>query len=137
MSNKLDVLNPVVELSIGGEKIEVRELAWPEALKFLSMISEHAGQLITGEGKFVVDFTKLTRLVSSTEELSEFLMLKTTGRDEAWLATLSMRNALEVLDAALSVNLSAEMFASGKKIEGRLRSLFGAPAQISTSGSPA
>ena len=49
-------------------------------------------------------------------------------------------NAIDVptmhaLDAALSINLSSEMFATGKKVEGRLRSLFGSASATSTNES--
>lgn len=135
--SKLDILNPVVELTLRNEKLLVRELAWPDALQFLHLLSGHAGKMIGEDGKLKIDFSKLSALVASSQEVSEFLMLKSTSRDQTWLSTLSFRETLDVLDAALSINLSAEMFASGKKIEGRLRSLFGsAEPASSTTTSP-
>jgi hypothetical protein len=115
--------------------VQVRELAWPEAIQFLQLLSGHAGKMIGEDGKLKVDFSKISALVTSSQEVSEFLMLKSTGRDQAWLAQLSFRECLDVLDAALSINLSPEMFNAGKKIEGRLRSLFGSEPANSTTTS--
>jgi hypothetical protein len=134
--SKLDILNPVVELTVRNEKLLVRELPWPDALQFLQLLSGHAGKMIGEDGRMKIDFGRLSALVTSSQEVSEFLMLKSTGRDQAWLAQLSFRECLDVLDAALSINLSPEMFNAGKKIEGRLRSLFGSEPATSTTTLP-
>jgi hypothetical protein len=133
--SKLDILNPVVNATVAGEKVAVREMAWRDSLEFLSMLSEHGTKMVSEEGKFAFNLKRLGELIQSSEELANFLILKSTGRDAEWLNALPFREGLELLDAAISINLSPEMFATGKKVEGRLRSLFGSVSANSTNGS--
>lgn len=138
--SKLDILNPVVHAVIAGEKVPVREMPWKDTMEFLGMLSQHGTKMVSeeeGKVKFTLDMRRLGELIQSSEELATFVILKSTGREPDWLNKLPFREGLELLDAALSINLSPEMFASGKKVEGRLRSLFAsAPAKSTTESAP-
>jgi len=110
MEKEIAVLNPVKELTIGGEQIAVRELRWAEALEFLKKLSGHVGALIKvgadGSVRTSLDLANLAALITGTDDLASHLATKSTGKDAAWFGALSVTDALTVLDTALELNLN-------------------------------
>ena len=138
MSHTSTIMNPVASVELAGERIEVRELRWPEALGLLQEISLHVGRFVTAEGRLRLSPDDLPKLIQESASLAEHLILKATGKDAAWLRGLTPAQAFVVLDPAIALNLSPELFARGKAIAGRLQAAFGGtPAgDPSTSCSP-
>lgn len=145
-------LRPEITVTLRAGAVVVFDLPWQDALEFLKKLSGYANQLLAaGNGGTVSIDTLLPRLVEligNADELSTFLILKSTGKDEAWLkgtlkdgggreGGLSTLEFLTVLDAALQVNLSDELLALGKKVAGRLARVMPAKVQTSASPSPA
>jgi hypothetical protein len=138
------ILRPQITVKLASGEIVVRDLPWQDSLEFLKRLSVHAKDLfqgaitITAEGKPQVDLAvllpKLSDLVVNTGELAGFLLTKSTGKDEAWLASLGTIEAVALLDAALEVNLSEGLIELGKKVAGRLARV--TPAGLTTSGTP-
>lgn len=120
----LTILNPVSTVKVAGETVEVRELKWPDAVGFLQTTAKHVGKLLTPSGQLNIDPAQLPAVIAETGELAEFLILKATGKDVAWLNGLRATEALEVLDAALEQNLHPALFERGKAVAARLKGAF-------------
>jgi hypothetical protein len=124
MNNTLNILHPVKTISIGGETVEVRELRWPEALGFLEELAKQAGQFLTSDGRLTFQADQLSRIIQESGGLVEYLVTKATGKDSGWLNARTPVEVLEVLQAAIELNVSPELFARGKALAGRLQSVF-------------
>src|SRR5207247_4870486 len=118
---------PITELEIGGEKIGVRELRWPDFMSMMAKLGAQAGKFIQGN-ELKITPEQIGELIAQSQELTETLILKSTSRDKEWLAQRSFADALKLLDASLSVNMSPEMTAQLKKVGGRLRAVLGVKA---------
>jgi len=102
----LSVLNPVVEIDIDGKKIQVRELSWPDALQFYAKLRDQAKNLLDANGNLVLDASKMLTAVSENIELANWLVLKSTRKDEAWLNERTISEVLDIITVALEINLS-------------------------------
>jgi len=123
----LDILNPQVELKLGGETLVVREMAWPKTVELISKLGLHAQLMFNSEGKLAIDLDKIVKAIQGTRELAEFLVRESTGKPDEWINTLAFSRFIAVLDTAISINISQEVTTNVKKLAGRLNSL-GVPA---------
>ncbi|HYG98865.1 MAG TPA: hypothetical protein VD837_07010 [Terriglobales bacterium] len=126
-----EIIPGATELKINGEVVTVRELAWPQAIELSHRISERAGKLFASGHSFQVTPAALTELVTGAQDLCEWLVLKTTGKDQQWIDGLATTQMLDLIDAALAQNLRPDFFA----ILGRIRSRFPATATASLQSS--
>lgn len=133
--NDLEILNPITELKLGTETVAIRELSWPDAMVFLSKLAKQAGQFTTTDGRLEVTPEKLAEIVTSAQDLSEWLVLKSTGKDAEWLQQRSFSEGLDLLEAALSMNLRPDFFDKLKRIGSRFMGVLKAPQPALTSSS--
>lgn len=124
-STDIDILKALTEVKIGDQTIAIKELAWPDALALLNKLAGHAGKFITTDGKFVLTTDNVATIVVGSQDISEWLITKATGKDAAWLATLTFDQALTVLDAAISVNIRPDFFVKATRIGQRVKAVFG------------
>lgn len=123
--------------------VEIRELAWPDALQLYRRMMEQSKVFLDEEGRLQLSAQKLLDAISENIELGTWLVLKATGKDEAWL---NERRMSEVLDlaveaAVLNAGILMERLKNGRS---RLQALgggqagapAGAPAEASTKSSP-
>ena len=115
--------------------MEVREMNWRDAMGFLGMLSAHAGKMVNRDGQFAMTEEALRGLVLGTKVVADDLMLKASKLPQEEIDNLSMREALDLIDAALDLNLSEELITRGKKFAGRFGSLLGGPAQAAAGSS--
>lgn len=135
MTPESQILFPQKELKIGDESFVVRELAWSEALDFLKKLGGYLGSLMNDKGELVVTVSGLTDLISNTQELSATLVAKATGRTAESFENLSLGQMLDLIDAALELNLSEEIIAKGKNIAGRFQRFAGKTPRMATPAS--
>jgi hypothetical protein len=124
---EVDILNPDVEVAIGGDKITVRELKWGDGRKFLRDLAGHVTALTNEKGEFDVSISRLSELIVQTDTLATFLISKTTGKDQAWIDALPMSSVLDLISTALELNLKRTLD-HAKKIGGRFRAAAAVPA---------
>jgi hypothetical protein len=134
----IEVLNPVRSLTIAGGEWTVQELNWRDGMTFLGMVSKHAGEIIGGDlQKIEIDFAKLPALIGNVKELGDFLLTKATGRKQEEIDALRFQEALEVMEAAIELNLSEELLQRGKSVAGRVGAAFGVKKTKAPETSPA
>lgn len=133
--NRIPAMSRNKEITVGGEKITVREITWLDTLTLMKKIGAHAQSLVKdGAVKFETD--KIAELLAGTQELAEFLITKSTNLDADWLNKLSFPDGLEVLDAALEINLSPEIVGKAKNVGGRLGQALGIKAAVKLTPMP-
>lgn len=119
------VFNPIREVKLGdGTIVAVREMPWPHMLHFLQLLAQHLGGMTQANGDITVNASSIAALVSSTDELSRYLLLNSTKKDEAWLESLGFSDGLALLDVALELSLNDEVMSRGKNLAGRIKGLF-------------
>jgi len=123
MNNETKILFPVEVLTLNGEAVEVSELKWPDAVAWLGQLGQGLAKYVGSTGRLGIDLGELTALVMDSAELSESLVLKSTGKPKEWLASISCGQFLAVLDTALKLNLSDDLLDRAKKIGARLAKL--------------
>lgn len=132
-----------VEIKVAGATVEVRTLRWRDGMEFLKRFTAHFKNLVRyQDGKPVMDLDteQLPELIASATDLCEFLVRKSTGQDDAWIDDRTPVEILEVLNAAIPLNLSPRLFDVGKATAGAVGAALGldpkASAAPSTSSSP-
>jgi len=102
------ILNPSREVEIAGGAVTVRELRALDALEFIKRLSSYFGsiQKSTSDDGAVRLRVEIASLVTGASDVAEFLVLKSTGKDRAWLAELGAEDLLSILHAALDLNVS-------------------------------
>jgi hypothetical protein len=113
-----DILFPDREVAIGKQSVKVRELAWPDARAFMTELAGFLGKLMNDKGEVRIDVGIISEIITASDSLIESLILKTTGKDKAWLETLPIGAVLDLVGTALDLNLSDELLVKGKKIAG-------------------
>ncbi len=121
----MSVLNPVKTVKVQGADVEVRELRALDLLAFFKLVGEHAKKFLNDKGDVVFNIEKLIEVVNSSEELVEFLILKSTGCDAEWFRTISPGELLDLLDAAIELNLSEDLLKKAARLGDRLKAIFG------------
>jgi hypothetical protein len=121
----LETLNPVRDVRLGTETIQVKELCWREALEFLQRLATSVACVLNEQGKFVPTAQAFEQLVVGSAELTELLLTRATGRDRDWLAQRSVAEVFALLDVALELNLSEDLITRGKRLAERVRGAFG------------
>jgi len=133
----LQILNPVKTVQVGGEQIEVREIKWRDAVQFLQELSKQAANFITPQGNLQLSADNLPSVVIQSASLIDLLLTKSTGKDSAWINDLNPHDVLVLIDAAIELNASPELFARGKTVAGRLKAVFvGQTGAVSTKSTP-
>jgi hypothetical protein len=120
MGTDAEILHPDRELTVAGKKITVRELAYPAALKLLSMLSGSIDKLMDGKGEVRMDVGVITQLIASSTELFDFVLEKTTDLDEPAKEELLLGQAIELIGAGIELNLKI-VLERGKKMAGHFQ----------------
>ncbi|HEV2207303.1 MAG TPA: hypothetical protein VG167_00895 [Verrucomicrobiae bacterium] len=130
----MSVHNPSVTVQIGGgsQVVEVRELVWPDALSLYSRLMAQAKEFLDEKGQFDLKPEKIVAALSENIELGTWLVLKSTGRDEAWLQSLSLSAVLDLATEAAVLNIGI-IVERVKKAKGRLAGLVGGAQGVGVS----
>jgi hypothetical protein len=113
------------ELNIGGSSVTVSEFTWSDTFEFLRMLSKHSSEIMDDQGRFSLRIDKITKLICGAQELTEFAIIHSSGLTQEAIRKLSFADGLELLDAALEINLNAEILGRAKKVGGRFTAAIG------------
>ena len=101
------ILNTKRDVALRDDStVAVRELRAIDALEFVKRLSGYFGSIqnaADGSGRIRIE---IAALITGATEVSEFLVLKSTGRDRAWLEQLGAEDLLDVLHAAVDLNVT-------------------------------
>ena len=98
------VMNPVRQVCVNGEMVEVREFRALEFLGIFKQFNAHLQKVADKEGNLRLTAQNFADVVLGTEELFTVIATKATGRDVKWLETLSLGEALDLLAAVFELN---------------------------------
>lgn len=99
-----NVLNPVRTITIQGQLVEVREFKALVLLGLLKRISTDANRLADKDGNLKLTTQNFAEVVLAVEGLLEAIATHATGRDRAWVETLDLSEALDLLAAVFELN---------------------------------
>ncbi|MEO5804704.1 MAG: hypothetical protein ABIR24_14355 [Verrucomicrobiota bacterium] len=136
--NQIEVLNPVEQVKLGSETVEMRQLPFLRAFEFTKQLSAIAGKLFDKDGSFIIarkknptdtkaelNLAPLADAITSSGDLTSFLLLHSTvGKDQAWLEKLSTAEGLKLLHVAIRLNLSKEILSLGNELAASLAGVF-------------
>ena len=118
------ILNPETTVALSCGTVTVRELRRKDATLFLVKLGAAASAYITkdadGTIRLNLDLSKLTELITQSDELANFLAARSSGLTYEQIGELSMSEFLTLLNAALELNLSDDLLAIAKKTAGLL-----------------
>ena len=136
----IDIIDPVIEITVGGETIpvvrvkasgesvEVSELRAFDAIRLYKLISKNVSDM-TGDVEGNLDFDALVknaeRLIGNIEEITIFMIEKSTKRKRDWIEQLGQVDCDNIISAAVQLNFTPELIASKKKLGKILGDLFG------------
>jgi len=134
MNSDLKILDPVQPVDVAGERLEVRELSWIDALDFVGKLGGLLDRFIDQEsGKLVFSQDQMGRVIGQSGELATDLILKATGKPPDWIEGLRTSEALSVLAAAIQVNLHPELLG---KCRGVARAVTGVLGPVKVTSEP-
>lgn len=117
----LDILNPVVDVQVGRKTVQVRELAWPQALKLCRLLADHVTKFVDADGRPIrATGDILARLVLSIEEVGPFLIANATDLTPEEIQRLPASGAIGIISAAITLTLNEEVITMGKQVAERL-----------------
>ncbi len=127
----IEILRARRTVNLATGPVAIQELSWIELKGLLNQIAGQLQGCIGADGRFALDIARLGDLIKNSQELSELLLNKTTGKNFEELGALSVGEFLGLVDAALDLNLA--VLADGvKKVGGRLAVLTGGPTAPKT-----
>lgn len=113
------ILNPVIDKTVNGKPITVRELRAVDGLQFIKKLSTYFGSF-QGTTSDVVQ-VKIAEVVTGAADVSEFLVLKSTGQPSSWLNEISTEEFLDVLESAIELNISEGLIKKGRGVVATVR----------------
>ncbi|MCP5525011.1 MAG: hypothetical protein H7A46_26100 [Verrucomicrobiales bacterium] len=133
MSTELNVLRPQKEVPTSLGRIEVHEMAWPDALAFTGKLADFLPEFIQPDGKVVISGEKVARVISGSVELAEFLVRKSVDKEDGWFRSLRPTDGLSLLEAAVELNIHEELLGKAQGVLQRVMARLGAAAPAGSS----
>lgn len=124
----IDPINPVLTVRVRGEAVDIKELKWRDSLRLVKSITDSLTELLAKRnagGQLELGAEDIVTAITKTEDVAGWLIEATTGKPTEWVNGLSTREAMQVLSAAVKLNLSEDVIGSGKELAGHLSAAFG------------
>ncbi|MCZ7635756.1 MAG: hypothetical protein M5U12_06745 [Verrucomicrobia bacterium] len=119
------ILHPVREVSTRGENVTVREMRWKDAVAFTEKITGLMGRFIEPDGRLVVTPEKLGAVIATSGDLATELLERATGRGREFFDDLRPVEVLELLAAAVEVNLHEDLVGKARGVGQALSTALG------------
>ena len=110
------ILHPVREVPLRNETVTVREMRWKDAIAFTEKLSGLTGRFTQPDGRLVVTPEKLGAVIASSGDLATELLERATGRGREILDELRPVEVLELLAAAVEVNLHEDLLGKARGV---------------------
>jgi hypothetical protein len=120
---EIPIFEPEIQVPLRDKSfILVTELAWPDALELFDKLKAQSAAFVTPEGNLTFDANRIIAAISQSVELTQWLVWKTTGKESDWMNQRTLSEILDVLVAAIEINLTV-VAERAKKVRGRARAL--------------
>lgn len=86
-------------------------------------------KLLGSGGTLVLDKEKIIQAIGEQEELIQWVLEKSTGKDAKFVAELKASEVLPLIMAVVDLNLSEEVLGAGKTLAAKMGGIFGLKTQ--------
>jgi len=121
---------PIVEISISGETVQVRELRWPDAIALYERVASKYAKMAGG-----LNAELMVALLTESAEVCEWLIEKCCGKSKEWIAERSISEVMDLATEAAVLNVQV-IFDRAKNIQRRLGPLLRPGAEEQRAASP-
>jgi len=135
MNDDFKILHPVREVSISPERtVTVREMRWKDAVAFAEKLSGVIGQFTSTEGRLVVTAERIASAVTSSGALATDLVSRSCGLSPDEVGDLAPAQVLDLLAAALEVNLHPDLLGKARRVGQSLQAALGSAVTVTAAG---
>lgn len=106
-----------------GRTIVARRMAWKATRDFLKKLSAHIREMGVAKFDAAAVVAKLPEIITSADDLTEFLLVKSTDLTLEQINDLDTLDGLNLIEAALEVNLDDELKKSFAGIAAKIGAL--------------
>jgi hypothetical protein len=100
-----NIHNPFVTVKLNNGTVDVRELPWPDARNLYDKLVSQSKTLFGQDGSIRLNAQSVIDAITENINLGTWLVLKATGKDEAWLNERSLSEVLDVAIEAAVLNI--------------------------------
>lgn len=129
------ILHPVREVPVLGQAVTVREMRWKDAVAFTGKLSGLMSAFIEPDGRLLVTPEKLGAVIASSGDLATELLERSTGQGRDWLEELRPVEVLDLLAAAVEVNLHEDLLGKARSVGQALGKALGVETSVPGGGS--
>ncbi|HLX68859.1 MAG TPA: hypothetical protein VKV04_04445 [Verrucomicrobiae bacterium] len=97
--------NPTITVPLREGSVEIRELSWPDALILYNRLMAQSKAFFDDEGKLVLSADKVITAIQENVELGQWLVIKSTRKDQSWLEHRTLSEVLDVATEAAVLNI--------------------------------
>jgi hypothetical protein len=114
------VHNPAHSVPLREGSVIITELSWPDAMNVYQKLMAQSKSFMDETGALKLDAAAVITAISENVILGQWLVLKSTGKDEAWLLERSLSEVLDIATEAAVLNIGIIM-SRIKNVGSRLR----------------
>lgn len=97
-------------VQINGEEIKLCPLRWQDAIRIGQGIGRSVMEIVQPDGTLLLSDPIVARLLSEQQVvLSDLIKCSTGQADPEWIASLSVRDVMAILNACLALNFNSEV----------------------------
>jgi hypothetical protein len=97
--------NPIIKIKLATGDVEIRELLWFDAKHLYGRLKVQIEALMNEKGALELRPSDIIAAINENIELGEWLVLKCTGKDEAWLNQRGLSEILALATEAAVLNI--------------------------------
>jgi hypothetical protein len=96
---------PISTVPLREGNVMIGDLAWPDAMHLYGRIKSLMETFMDDSGAVKMDTKKIVTAITDNVELLPWLVLKSTGKDEAWLNQRSLSEVMDIATEAAVINI--------------------------------
>lgn len=135
MDDDFKVLHPIREVQLDSQRtITVREMRWKDAVAFAEKLSGLLGQFTSPDGRLVITPERIAAAITSSGALATDLVSRSGGMSPEEVGDLAPAQVLELLAAALEVNLHPDLLGKARRVGQSLQAALGGAVTLTAAG---
>ncbi len=124
VATDFNILFPKKDVKLGGGKIEVHEMAWPDALDLFNDLGSMASEFVGPDGRIKPNGEIAKALAAAGKDVVGKILKNSTDLKPEDIQWLPVSAVVLVVSAALELTLNDEVLNAGNAVAGRIRGAF-------------